>query len=252
MAFPAKLPKDILGRILAGGAAKAAEAGVVVAGGHSIDDDEPKYGMAVTGVIKPGKQVTNAAAKPGDVLILTKPLGLGIITTAAKQGTCPSSVLDEAVQVMLRLNKEASEVMMALGVNACTDITGFGLLGHLHEVAHASGVDAQVDYNALPFIEGVHALAELGAVPGGTRRNMEALEDLAVLAEGLPDIAPALLFDPQTSGGLLMTTPPAKTPALMKALRAAGVSDAVAIGRMASKGEGRIHVLHAGPAKVKA
>ena len=138
--FPVALPKSVLGEILSGGSHKAQEAGVLIVGGHTVDDEEPKYGLSVTGVVKPGSQVTNAGAKPGDRLVLTKPLGTGVITTAGKQGVVPEDVLDAAVEIMSELNRAASEAMTAVGVHACVDVTGFGLLGHLRGMTSASGV----------------------------------------------------------------------------------------------------------------
>ena len=169
--FPTDLPVDILGEVLKGGADKAKEAGVLIVGGHTVNDQEPKYGMAVTGFVEPGRQVTNAGARPGDVLALTKPLGTGIITTAGKNGVADPDTLARAIHVMAELNKNASEAMMEVGANACTDITGFGLLGHLQSMARASGTSARVHLSQIPFIEGTRELAQAGVAPGGTHRN---------------------------------------------------------------------------------
>ncbi len=221
--FPAHLPKDILGAILVGGADKAREAGVLIVGGHTVDDEEPKYGMAVTGVVRPGSEVTNAGAKAGDDLVLTKPLGTGIITTAGKQGVADADTLARAVEVMGALNKAAAEAMVAVGANACVDVTGFGFLGHLRGMTRASGVSARVSLGALPFIEGAVALAESGIAPGGTHRNLQSLEGDVVWDAAITDVQKILLADAQTSGGLLISVRPDKTAALLAALKERGL-----------------------------
>ncbi len=167
--FPRRLPLEILAEMLRGGADKAAEAGVIIVGGHTIDDAEPKYGLAVTGFVHPSKIVTNAGARPGDLLYLTKPLGLGVITTGIKQEKTPPGVAAEAVRVMETLNREASEAMLEAGAHACTDVTGFGLLGHLHEMVEAAGTGALVALPAVPVLDGARAVATLGAVAGAPR-----------------------------------------------------------------------------------
>ena len=228
--FPAHLPKDILGAILVGGADKAREAGVLIVGGHTVDDDEPKYGMAVTGVVRPGAEVTNAGAMAGDDLVLTKPLGTGIITTAGKQGVADADTLARAVAVMGALNKAASEAMVAVGANACVDVTGFGFLGHLRGMTRASGVSARVSLGALPFIKGAVALAESGIAPGGTHRNLQSLEGDVVWDDAITDVQKILLADAQTSGGLLISVRPDKTAALLAALKERGLDgDSVAV-----------------------
>ena len=228
--FPAHLPKDILGAILVGGADKAREAGVLIVGGHTVDDEEPKYGMAVTGVVRPGSEVTNAGAKAGDDLVLTKPLGTGIITTAGKQGAADADTLARAVAVMGALNKASSEAMVAVGANACVDVTGFGFLGHLRGMTRASGVSARVSLGALPFIEGAVALAESGIAPGGTHRNLQSLEGDVVWDDAITDVQKILLADAQTSGGLLISVRPDKTAALLAALKERGLDgDSVAV-----------------------
>ena len=159
--FPSDLDMDILTKILQGGASKASEAGIVIAGGHTVVDNEPKYGLSVTGLVKPGMEVTNAGATAGNVLILTKPIGTGIITTAGKQGNVSESVLSEAIDVMSQLNKSASEVMTEVGVSACSDVTGFGLMGHLKEMVEGSGVSANISVSNIPVINGTHELIEI-------------------------------------------------------------------------------------------
>ena len=228
--FPAHLPKDILGRILVGGADKAREAGVLIVGGHTVDDEEPKYGMAVTGVVRPGSEVTNAGAMAGDDLILTKPLGTGVITTAGKQGVADADTLARAVAVMGALNKAASEAMVSVGANACVDVTGFGFLGHLRGMTRASGVSARVSLGALPFIEGAAALAESGVAPGGTHRNLQSLEVDVVWDDAITDVQKILLADAQTSGGLLISVRPDKTAALLAALKERGLDGAAVVG----------------------
>ena len=235
--FPVDLPHDILGEILSGGASKAQEAGVLIVGGHTVDDAEPKYGMSVTGVVHPGKQVTNAGARPGDVLVLTKPIGTGIITTAGKQERVGEETLERAVNVMSELNSKASKAMMHVGVNSCVDITGFGLLGHLRLIAAGSGVSAQVKVSDVPVIEGVQELLNMGIAPGGTHRNLESLEGVV---DWHPDISAQtqiLLADAQTSGGLLMSVAPEKLDELLAALGHADVKTGAVIGEIVRRDE---------------
>ena len=209
--FPVDLPHAILGEILSGGASKAEEAGVLIVGGHTVDDAEPKYGMSVTGVVNPGEQVTNAGAKPGDVLVLTKPIGTGIITTAGKQERVSAETLDRAVAIMGELNRKASEAMMHVGVHACVDITGFGLLGHLRLISQGSDVRARVSVGAIPVIEGVDELLDMGIAPGGTHRNLESLDGVVDWYADVPEQTKILLADAQTSGGLLIAVSPAES-----------------------------------------
>lgn len=228
--FPARLPKDILGRILVGGSDKAREAGVLIVGGHTVDDEEPKYGLAVTGVVRPGSEVTNAGAEPGDYLVLTKPLGTGIITTAGKQGAADADTLARAVEVMAELNKAASEAMVEVGVNACVDVTGFGFLGHLRGMTRASGVSAYVVLDYIPFIDGAVELAESGVAPGGTHRNLQSLEGDVVWDGAITDVEKILLADAQTSGGLLISVSPDRVEELTDALSDRGVDPVSAVG----------------------
>jgi selenide,water dikinase len=204
------LGPDILAEILAGGAAIAAEAEVAIVGGHSIDDAEPKYGMAVTGVVDPSRLLTNAGGRAGDVLVLTKPLGAGAVATAVKRGL--AAPLAEAVRVMTTLNREAAVAAVAAGAHGLTDVTGFGLLGHLHELAQASGVAAEVDAAAVPAIDGVLELLareDEGAVAGGTRRNrVHAEAEFASFGPGVPEARRWLCCDAMTSGGLLVAVDP--------------------------------------------
>jgi selenide, water dikinase len=207
VAFPlAKLGAEVLEQILRGGAEVAAEAGAVVAGGHSIDDPEPKYGMAVTGIVNPERYVTNRGARPGDSLHLTKALGGGLITTAAKRGLASDEAIGAAVETMTELNRDASRAALAADATAMTDVTGFGLLGHLHELCEASGVAARVEANAVPAIEGALALAEDPSChAGGSRRNAEYASPFTHFANGVSPARRFLVADAMTSGGLLVS-----------------------------------------------
>jgi len=240
--FPrSKLPLDVLGEILRGGADKCAEAGVVIIGGHTIDDAEPKYGLAITGVVHPERVVTNARARPGDLLVLTKPLGMGVITTGIKQGRTSRATVDEAIRIMATLNRAAAEAMVATGVSAATDVTGFGLLGHLHEMTRASGVRARIRVGDVPVLGEAWSLARQGTIPGGTLRNREALGD-DVSWDGVGEDAQILLCDAQTSGGLLIAVPAARLDELCAALRRRGVPVVAAIGEITAAGRGEIAV----------
>ena len=225
--FPASLDKDILGEILRGGYSKANEAGCLIAGGHTVDDPEPKYGLSVVGLVEPGKQVSNAGAKPGDALVLTKPLGTGIITTAAKQGTVEPDVMQGAVKTMATLNRAASEAMMKVGVNSATDITGFGLMGHLKSMVRGSGVTAEIRLAAVPVLPGARELLERGVAPGGTHRNLASVADTVDWGPGLTDNDQLLLCDAQTSGGLLISVPEGRKDALLAELAAQGAAGVV-------------------------
>ena len=216
--FPVSLDKQILATVLRGGYDKAAEAHVLIAGGHTVDDAEPKYGMAVTGVVRPGDHVTNAGAQPGDVLVLTKPIGTGVITTGAKAGVTPAAVLDDAIDHMATLNWAAGKAMQDTVVNACTDVTGFGLMGHLGGMVSASGVAAQISLRDVPVLEGAWDLLLQDVAPGGTRRNLESAQRFARWDDGISEAAKLLLSDAQTSGGLLMAVPRQRESTLMKAL----------------------------------
>lgn len=242
--FPAKtFPLHLLGEILRGGAEKAAEAGVPVAGGHSLDDGEPKYGMAVTGLVHPDRVVTNSGAKVGDLLFLTKPLGIGLITTAIDRRLASPETIERVVAVMSTLNRAASQTMLAVGVNACTDVTGFGLLGHLHEMAQASGLAAEVDLERVPVLEEAWELARRGVVPDGTHNNRHYLEG-KVHWDGISREEQLVLCDAQTSGGLLIACPPERGNELSVEMERAG-AEATPIGRMTSGTPGEILVRRA-------
>jgi selenide,water dikinase len=217
------LPLDLLGRVLEGGIAVAREAGAIVAGGHTIDDPEPKYGMAVVGLADPDRIVTNAAARAGDVLFLTKPLGLGVISTAIKNGKAPDGVVARAIETMTTLNAAGSVAMLAAGVRAATDVTGFGFLGHLHRMLNASGVSATVRASDVPVLEGACELAAAGQIPGGSKRNRAYVEPAIHFADGVDEVTRVLLTDAQTSGGLLISCPSAQAGTLRALLSEGGV-----------------------------
>jgi selenide,water dikinase len=238
--FPAELDKEILGHILQGGYAKAAEAECLIVGGHTVDDPEPKYGLSVVGVVEPGKQVSNAGAKPGDVLILSKPIGTGIITTAGKQGSVDPDVMAGAVTTMAALNRPAAQAMMQVGVNAATDITGFGLLGHLKGMVRGSGVGAEISLAAVPVLTGVRQLLDAGIAPGGTHRNVSSVADVVTWNASLTDQDRLLLCDAQTSGGLLMSVPAEREQELISALNAEGAPCAAVVGRITNGPPGTI------------
>lgn len=225
--FPVKLLSlDVLAEILKGGADKVKEAGAIVAGGHSIEDQEPKYGLAVTGVVHPDRVITNAGARPGDALILTKPLGTGVINTAVKGKLADGAACRAAINVMTALNDRAARVMSGLGAGACTDITGFGLLGHLYETLAASGVGGRVFLKEVPVLDQVRPLASMGIVPGGAYRNLEYLKEWLRWDKGIDDVDRLILADPQTSGGLLIAVSGGKADETVRALREEGVAGA--------------------------
>ncbi|MDP3768915.1 MAG: selenide, water dikinase SelD, partial [Dehalococcoidia bacterium] len=237
--FPrGKLPLTVLEDILRGGSDKTREAGVLIAGGHSIDDPEPKYGLAVTGLVHPDRVVRNVGARPGDQLVLTKPLGIGIITTGIKQEKTSAAAADEAIRIMERLNRDAADAMVEIGVHAATDVTGFGLLGHLYEMTSGSRVRARLRYPRIPIIDEARSLVRRGAVAGGTARNYEYLTS-RVDFDGLEEPDRIILCDAQTSGGLLMAVSPARVDALETALTRRGVI-AARIGEISGDGDGRI------------
>lgn len=238
-AFPDNLPPEMVTAILLGGAEKVREAGAVIAGGHTITDPEPKYGLAVTGLIHPQRLFTKGGAQAGDVLVLTKPLGTGVITTAHKRGVVAEANLAAAVTSMLRLNQLASEAAQAAGgIRAVTDVTGFGLLGHAHEMAHLSNARFELDYSALPWLPGARRYAEQMIFPGGSERNEDYFGRWVSFSQPLTEWEKRLLHDPQTSGGLLMAVPPPSLPALLAAL----VEKAWIIGRVVEGPAGEIYV----------
>ena len=240
--FPAELAVDMLGDVLKGGYDKAAEAGCLIVGGHTVDDSEPKYGLSVVGLIEPGKEVSNAKAQPGDVLVLTKPIGTGIITTGCKQGITPDDILKNAVDVMATLNKGAAEAMMRVGINSCTDVTGFGLMGHLRGMTRGSKVGAIINASDVPVLPGVWDLLGKNVVPGGTFRNMNGVEDSVDWDKSLTDQQRLLMCDAQTSGGLLISVTKDKVEKLLSELEISGVETRVIVGEITAENSGRILV----------
>jgi selenide,water dikinase len=237
-----KLPPELLGEVLGGAAEVTERAKCLVLGGHSIDSEEPLFGMVVIGEVHPDRMLTNAGACAGDRLVLTKPLGTGILSTALKRDALLESGMADAVRVMTTLNDTAARAALAVGVSAGTDVTGFGLLGHLGNILRASEVGAELVFDEVPFLAHARNLAARGVVPGGTKRNFEA----AAGVEWDDDIAPAdrlLLADAQTSGGLLLAVPPENEAALVEALRAAGTPAAAVIGRLTEGPAGSVRVV---------
>jgi selenide, water dikinase len=230
-AFPEDLDPAILGQIFEGGARKVAEAGGVIAGGHTLYDVEPKYGLAVTGLVHPREVIAKAGAHAGDALVLTKPLGTGIVLTAARDDRDPARHVDAAISSMLALNRHASHLAREAGAHAMTDITGFGLLGHASEIAQRSNVRIVVEASRVPALPGALEYAALGIVTGGAARNREGLAGAVTLPQALDAAVAHLLFDPQTSGGLLVALPPNAATAMVARLAADGLPGAV-VGRV--------------------
>jgi selenide, water dikinase len=225
VAFPIKeLPASLLADILRGGLEKVREAGIDILGGHSIEDHEPKYGLAVTGTVHPDRVIRNRGGRVGDRLVLTKALGTGIITTAIKHQVAPPESEAAAIESMLQLNRVAAEAMAQLEIHAGTDVTGFGLLGHLHYLARASGVAARVDASVVPLLPGAQELADAGEVPGGTRNNERFLASRVHWSPSLPAARQTVLSDAQTSGGLLIAIDAADVDRLLAALSRRGVT----------------------------
>ena len=248
VSFPSGvLPLEYLGRILLGGAETARLASATIVGGHTIDDPEPKYGLAVTGIVKPGEEMTNAAARPGDLLVLTKPLGTGVIATAIKMGKTTPEVTAAATASMAHLNRSGAEVAREYGIRALTDVTGFGLLGHLSEMCRASKVCADLWFDSLPFLPGAADLARQGVAPGGTRRNLEFVEPWTAFAEALEPWQRLLCADAQTSGGLVLCVPPDRVDAVVAALQERSTPAAAVIGRMRDQDGPMMRVLTARP-----
>jgi len=245
--FPEQdLPVSVLSEILRGGALKAKEAGIDVVGGHTIKTDEPIYGLAVVGEVHPQRIVSNAGARPGDALVLTKPLGIGVIATANKNDQDRLFAMPEATRIMATLNKDACDAMLEVGAHAATDVTGFGLLGHLRNVCAASGVSARILVASVPVLAAARTYVAEGIAPGGTHANWRFLNDWVTYA---PDVAKEdqlLLCDAQTSGGLLVALPAADAPRLVAALERRGTPCASIVGIIEGGPAGRIEVVHAG------
>ncbi|KJS68259.1 MAG: hypothetical protein JL50_04925 [Peptococcaceae bacterium BICA1-7] len=234
--FPTCLPTEVLGEILRGGADKATEAGAIIAGGHSIQDNEPKYGLAVTGLVDPRKVKSNAGALPGDILVLTKPLGTGIINTAAKGELAPEEYIKAAVENMAALNKGAAQLMAGYDVHACTDITGFGFLGHAAEMARASHVSLEIWAGSVPLLPGAMEMAAMGMIPAGAYSNRDFMTGQVRLPEKISPEMTAILHDPQTSGGLLISISEKAHQALLEEMKGRGIP-AAAVGRVMEKEE---------------
>ena len=236
------LPFELLGEVLRGGSDVARAAGAFILGGHSVDDPEPKYGMVAIGETHPDRLVTNAGARPGDVLVLTKPIGTGIITTALKRDLVGADALRTAVETMATLNAGAARAMLATGVHAATDVTGFGLLGHLGNLLRASGVAAELTLADVPLLPGAREMLARGAVPGGTKRNLESVQAAVRFAAGVSESDRILLADAQTSGGLLIAVAPERVERLIEALRVERTPAAAVIGRVTAGEAGTVSV----------
>jgi selenide,water dikinase len=239
--FPDEVEPSVLGAILRGGGEKAKEAGIDIVGGHTIKTDEPIYGLAVTGTVHPTRIVSNAGARPGDALVLTKPIGVGIITTAAKQEKDERGAIRDAIRLMTTLNRGACEAMLEVGVHAATDVTGFGLLGHLRNVVAASGCSVEVKAAAVPALDAARAYVEAGIAPGGTHANWRFLSEWVDYDAGVAKSEQLLLCDAQTSGGLLIAVADADAQRLVAALKSRGTPCAEVIGRF-TEGRPRIRV----------
>ena len=241
--FPSDdLPLSILSQIMDGGLDMANKAGIPILGGHTIKDPVPKYGLVVTGRVEKENLTLNSTAKAGDVLILTKPLGLGIISTAIKKDKAPDFIVDEAVKTMTHLNRGAAEAMNTIGVHACTDVTGYGLLGHLFEMCQASKVSTTLEFNTVPLIQGVYELAQRGFVPGGTKRNMDYVSSYVNFSKILSKEQQYLLADAQTSGGLLISVAKEKVQDLQSLLNENGCLTNSIIGNVNNPAEFSIYV----------
>ena len=241
--FPSnRLPIEVLQQILKGAHDKANEAGISIIGGHTIDDPEPKYGMVVSGIVHPDKILSNANAKEGDAIILTKPIGLGIITTALKRGLADKSVEDYAVNIMKLLNKTAADVIANFNINACTDVTGFGLLGHLSEITVSSKMDAEIFCNKVPIIQETWDFATSNIIPGGSKNNLAYFSKYIKWEEQISEIEKIILSDAQTSGGLLFSVPQNEKEQVLTKLKEGGIKEASHIGNFTQKGRGNIFV----------
>ena len=239
--FPIEtLSHRIMAQMLRGGMDKMREAGVAIIGGHSVNDKDPKFGYAVTGMVNPSKVITNDKAQPGDVLILTKPLGVGIISFAGQMGRASEAALTAAAKSMTELNKTAAEVMAEMGVKAATDVTGFGLLGHLGEMVAQSGVTAEIYTDSVPVFDEILDYVRQGIISGGIERNSEYVSRRVFVSSDVPEEIVHVLYDPQTSGGLLIAVPEEKSVEMVEKLKSRGVSHAAVIGRIVSSSEGRI------------
>lgn len=242
--FPIQtMDANILREILRGGLDKMREAGVLLIGGHSVEDSEPKYGLSVTGVVHPDKVLFNNGAKPGDRLILTKPLGTGIVSTALKGGLADEALVARSIACMTTLNSRAAELMAETAeIHACTDVTGFGFLGHALEMAEGSGAGMRIDAASVPFFPGIRSLVEEEIIPGGLIRNRKYREKQIDVGPDCPGWLIDILFDPQTAGGLLIALPPDAAKSLLQSMHAAGIDEAAIVGEVISAPKGIIRV----------
>jgi selenide,water dikinase len=240
--FPKCLHLDVLKDILLGGADRVKEAGALLVGGHTVQDDEPKYGLSVMGLVHPDRIVTNAGAKPGDVLVLTKPLGTGIINTAIKADLVSPEIYDSAVDVMIALNRDAADAMQQVGAKGCTDITGFGLVGHCMEMAEASGVSIRLWKDKIPVLESARQLAQMGMVPAGAYSN-KSYAGGRVNLKGVETDLEDIIFDPQTSGGLLISLPEDKAERFLGLLSPETVRRCAVIGEVREREAFAVEVL---------
>jgi len=238
----AQIDPSLVAQILQGGYDKLTEANVAVIGGHTVDNPSLIYGLTVTGIVHPQKVITNAGAKPGDFLVLTKPLGIGAINHGIKQDKTPPELVAKAIEVMTTLNKAAAEAMLEVGVNACTDVTGFGLIGHLHEMISASKVGAKIFASKVPLLDGVLELIEQRIYPGGARSNKKFADSFTRWHDEVPEAMRIALCDPQTSGGLLISVAREKLDALMEAMVRRGVKWATVVGEIVAEPIGEVSV----------
>jgi selenide,water dikinase len=242
-AWPMDLDMELLSRLLEGGADKAREAGVSIIGGHTIDDREPKYGMAVTGTVHPEKILRSSGARPGMAIVLTKPLSMGIVSTAIKNEAADDPLIERAIQIMSALNASAAEAMEEVGAAAATDVTGFGLAGHLHNLARLSGVAVELRLDRIPVLDGVLELVARGLIPGGTRRNEDYYSRFVTISGDASSEMKTVMFDAQTSGGLLIAVEENRSADLVAALEERSTPAAEIIGRTVEGEPGRIAVI---------
>jgi selenium donor protein len=239
---PGRLPMSVLEDILRGANDKAKEAGISILGGHTIDDPEPKYGMVVTGTVHPDKILANSTAGEREAIILTKPIGTGIMTTALKRGLIDHKTNTEVIRSMSELNQKAAEIIGKYSPGACTDVTGFGLIGHMSEISAASGLDMELIADRVPVFEEVMGFAAAGVIPGGSTNNLDYFSKYVTWENGISALTRIILNDAQTSGGLLCTVPENEKDALIEELQGAGIRSAAHIGNCLKKGKGKIHV----------
>ena len=241
--FPVRsMEMSVLNRILGGGLDKLHEAGVTLLGGHSVEDQELKYGLSITGVVHPDRVVLNTGAKAGDALVLTKRLGTGIVNTALKGEMASDEAVAESVKCMTTLNSRAAELMLTAEVHACTDVTGFGCLGHACEMIEGTDVGMVIDVSVVPYITEAREYAEMGLIPGGLHRNRDFRRHMVEFGPEVPQFMSDILFDPQTSGGLLIAVPGSQAHQLAARMRAEGVEDATVIGEVVAEPKGRVRV----------